>query len=261
MSSLFAKIAITTGATAGSLLMSAGNADAFSFVTNTSVDNSPTGDVLLQSVEFDDTLIDDFIYVSSVNILENEDAINGPASTDKGDDVTQGGVTNVQTPTEAEVLGNLSNNNLNSIIDTEEDGSFIFDLGFGQIIQNLFVWERGGNSILGLQALDSDGNLLGSAVEVDSSTWGDAGFSIDTTEIGSAQPVKSLGIAVADFFGSDMVAGVRVYSEASFNGPDWKIIASGDAPSVPEPATVLGLTAVAGALCLRGRKGQVNSDA
>ncbi|MEM0979510.1 MAG: exosortase-dependent surface protein XDP2 [Cyanobacteria bacterium P01_H01_bin.58] len=261
------KIVTAAGATVGCLLLSSTHVGAatFSFVTNTSINNAPTGDVLLDSVTYDGDTISDFVFVDDVTIVEN-DAFVGPdtgaASTDKGDDVTTPGATAEEDPTAAQILGNLANNNLNSIVDTEEEGSFILDLDFGQVVDTLFLWERGGNSILGLQALDIDGNLLGSAVTVDSSAWDAAGFSIDTTEIEGVQPVVSLGIDAPGFFSTDdEIAGVRVFSESVFNGPDWKIVASGDIASIPEPAAVLGLAAFAGAFYANRGRRQTETDA
>lgn len=249
--------------------MSSANVSAatFSFVTNTSVNNAPTGDILLDSVTFGSTTISDFVFVDEVVIVENDpidDLVenSGAASSDKGDDVVAPGITasGLVDPTPEQIRDNLANNNLNSIVDTEEDGNFTLDLDFGQVIDTLFLWERGGNSSLELQALDVNGTLIGSAVTVDSSTFDSAGFSIDTTQIEGAQEVFSLGIEAPHFFNTtDDIYGVRAISEAVFNGPDFKLIAS--APSVPEPATVLGLAAVAGAFCLSRGRGQAKTDA
>jgi hypothetical protein len=107
------------------------------------------------------------------------------------------------------------------------------------------LWERGMNS-------DRIQVVAGGIDQVfDSSTFDYAGFNIDTTEISTkndvGQKVGSRGIKLGE-----SVTKVTLISKSSFQGPDFKVAGA----TVPEPATVLGLTAVAGAfVASRRRKG------
>jgi len=255
-----------TGAAAGLLMASAGSASAFTFTTQTSTNLAPTGDIILSGIELaGGRIISDFAYVNSVSNFTNEaysGGNTGAASTEEGDTATSPISLNAnEDPTAEEVAAYLGNSNLNNLIDTEDDGAFSMDLDFGTVVRTLFLWERGANSKLQLQALDAEGNLIGDAKVLDSagSDWGDTGFDINTTEIAKSQSVVSRGVKISHLFGTDAdVYGVRVVSEANFNGPDWKII--GTAEAVPEPATILGLTALAGAFAVsRTRKSKADA--
>lgn len=251
MSRTFSKFVLTAGVAASLLLVSSSNANASSFTSILSTDETPEGDALLESIELKSgTIIDDIIYVEGVSDLANDvhsGGDTGAASADKGTEATTGVA--VEDPTEAEILTNLSNNNLNNIVDTEEIGEFSMVIDFGEAIKSLMIWERGGNSKLGLQALDENGDAISGVKVVDSADWQYSGFDILTTEIAQynePQGVYSSVAKVGNLFGTNAdISKIRVFSEESFNGPDWKV--AGTSVAVPEPATVLGLTALAGA--------------
>lgn len=263
------KLTVATGLATGALLSSIGTSDAhafgFKFDASYSQDDSPTGDILLESVKIGDEIITEFSYINSAVIVENEvytGGNTGAASADKGDNATTGVA--VEDAQAEDVVTNLANNNLNNIIDTEANGSFIIDLKFGKAIDNLLIWERGGsgntygNSDLKIQALDADGNAIGQNRLITRKMWNDAGFQINTTEIGGAQNVGSLGINIFNDLGveSAKVDTIRFISEDSFNGPDWKFVgtdAGRDLESVPEPAFILGLGIFGSVLMLKKR--------
>ncbi|MBD2536254.1 PEP-CTERM sorting domain-containing protein [Nostoc flagelliforme FACHB-838] len=117
-------------------------------------------------------------------------------------------------------------------------------------LDNLFFWERGRNSDLGVQAVDTSGNLIGNFLKLDRKNQANAGYSIDTLEISNAQQVGSWGVSLKEL-GVTSLAGIRLTANGSYNGPDFKVAAR---QSVPEPATILGLGVVAGLGLLRRRR-------
>ena len=253
------KFAVATGFATGALFSCIGTGSAFAFgfefASVYSTNDSPTGDILLESVKIGEEIIADFSYVTAAQIVENdpfEGGNSGAASADTGDNAT-GGV-RAEAATADDVVANLTTNNLNHIIDTEDNGSFVIDLKFGKTLDNLLIWERGMNSDLGIQAVDVNGNLIGNRLEITRDKWFDAGFKIDTSEISSAQKVGSLGINIFADLGVEggAVETIRFFSNSEFNGPDWKFVGT-DSTRVPEPAFLLGLGIVGGALMLQKR--------
>lgn len=252
-------------------------ANAFDFQTNYSSEYSGTerwtNNIWLDSVEFTDEVtgdlksISDFTLVNYVDNVTNDlwtGGNSGAASVDLGDNATldlgDGNILTqgVEAPDSAELSSVLSNKNLNNIIDTEDSGNFAMDLYFDKAVDNLFVWERGMNSRMDLQAIDSAGNTIGNLLALsDSSTWNYAGFNLNTQEIGGAQNVGSLGVSMSDLGVDAPIAGVRVFSRGkTYRGPDWKILGSiaenqpQDPEDVPEPSAFLGLLTV-GAIATR----------
>ena len=147
-----------------------------------------------------------------------------------------------------------TNKNLNWIIDGESTG-YTLDLlyGGGNVLHpasgatSLLVMERGMNSGVRLYGLYRSGASVvptTSYVDLAASAQSDAGFSIDTTEIGSAQKVGAWGVDVSSLStatGGNGLLGFRFYSSEALgsNGPDLVGVAS--AAPVPEPAPVAGL--------------------
>jgi hypothetical protein len=245
----------------GAIALSSAPAQAFSFQTNytaaLSGSDAAKGDILLNSVTLaNGTVISDFSLVTSANILSNDiytGGNSGAASADIGDKATTGIQQEALTDDGAKVV--MNNLNLNNIIDTEDKGNFILDLNFAKAVDNIFIWERGMNSRLDVQALDASGNAIGNKLALSNSkNWDYAGFKIDTKEIGSAQKVGSIGISLADLgLTSGYVSALRVSSKSSYNGPDFKVM--GSTADVPEPSALLGLGAVVvGAIATRRRQ-------
>lgn len=243
------------GLLASSLVVCSAPAQAFSFTTNLGPGSvAPKGNIWLESVTLEDsTVITDFTLVDRVDLLSNDlhtGGNSGAASSDLGDNATEGVKLEVATPESLETsLGNL---NLNSIVDTEDSGSFKMNLFFERSVDSLYLWERGMNSRLRLQAIDAAGNLLGNFLDVYSANFDYAGFNIDTREISGQQRVGSRGISLLDLGVDSPFAGVQVTSFRSSNGPDFKIVGSSE--SVPEPATLAGIGIVAGSMAFARRR-------
>lgn len=223
----------------------------FSFTTNYS-GNPPAGDIFLDSIGLGNgRTIDDFSLVNRANILLNDlytGGQTGGASSDLGDVATIGLAK--QAIDNADVVTSLGNRYLSSILDGEDIGKFSIDLGFESPVSNLLFWERGGNSKLDLQAIDAAGNPIGQLVTLSSDTWQSANFTLDTTEIDSAQSVRSIGVRLSDLGVSGSVSGIRVTSDADYNGADFKVVGTA---SVPEPRVIAGLV-IAGGLLWRSRR-------
>lgn len=247
---------------------SSAQAVGFSFTTNYTTDLTGKdiwkGNIWLDSIKFNGLTINKFSVVEVAKIVSNDlwtTGNTGAASADLGDKATVG--LQQEKLTDASAVKALGNLNLNSIIDTEDSGSFAIDVMFDKAVDNILVWERGQNSKLDVQAIDYKGNLIGNLINLpNSKNWTDAGYSLDTKEIGGAQKVSSIGLSLADFGLStnDSIFGYRMISQASYNGPDWKILGTTDATptSVPEPTAVLGLSLVAGSL-INSRRRQKNA--
>ena len=250
---------VTTGAVA---LLST-PAHAFSFHTNYTQSltgkNAVKGDIFLDSVVLESgKVISDFTLVNSARIVSNDiytGGNSGAASADIGDKATTGLRQEALTNEGAKTV--MNNLNLNNIIDTEDKGSFILDLQFEQAVDNIFLFERGMNSRMDVQALDANGNTIGNLLQLSKSkNWDYAGFDINTKEIGGAQKVGSIGISLMDLgVTTNTISALRVSSEGrAYNGPDFKVL--GSVAQVPEPSTLLGLGAVVAGLLSAGRRKQ-----
>jgi hypothetical protein len=225
----------------------------FTFTTNftterTNNTNRAKNDIQLNSVTYGTTTESSFNLVASARTVVNNFITTGPMSSDRGDNadgmisgnnIGVGPVT--ERPTGDNLKDSLGNRNLNSIIDTEDSwtGGQVasIDVFFTTPTNRFFFWERGMNSDLQVQALDSNGNATGTAFKILRNAWRNAGFATDTllsdtTEIGSAQTVGAYGLVWSD----GNVVGLRISAASGFNGPDFKVVAS----PVPEPLTILG---------------------
>ncbi len=239
-----------------SLVAWSASAQAFSFTTQLdNVDPTGKGNMMLQSVNINGQSTSNFSVVNAVFIQQNDQwtgGNTGAASSDRGDNAT--GVV-AEKATAASLAASLGNLNLNNIVDGEDSGTFKLKLNFDQAISQLFVWERGMNSRLAIQGLDSLGQLIGNEIILGQGAWAwqSAGYKIDTTEISGAQNVGSQGITLADLGLSGSISSLQVRSESGFNGPDFKVV-GGAAEAVPEPTTMAGLALAGGGLAAARRR-------
>ncbi|MBE9211425.1 PEP-CTERM sorting domain-containing protein [Plectonema cf. radiosum LEGE 06105] len=266
----FNQLITSIGLTASTVLFISNSAQAANFTTNISKNDGPKGDILLESIEQNGKLINQFSFVERAEILYNTEKIagvrnSGAASTDKGKYASPNLTTN-EDPEAFEIAQFLGNNNLNNIIDTEDTGSFKLNLFFDNLIRadntgldSLFFWERGMNSDLLVQAIDDQGNIIGNAIKLLRKEQQSAGFEISTLEIGNnIQDVGSWGVSL-DQLGVTNLSGIQIYADQSFNGPDFKVIARKSqghfaVASVPEPGTIIALGSVAALAFVRRRK-------
>lgn len=248
-------------------LQAPAQAAGFNFTTQFT-GNDPKGDIWLNGVQYGNKTVKatDLAFVKTVSILQNTpivaksgDTVNnnntGAASTDKGDKASAPMATSgVKNPTGTEVAAFLGTKNLNNIIDTEDAGSFKMNVSFSQAVSNIFLWERGMNSTLRIQALNGT-QTVGNLLVLNSANWGYAGYSIDTTEITGAQKVGSIGISLADLGVSQAITALQISTDGSKGdkGPDFKVAAE----AVPEPFTMTGLAlGIGGLIAARRRQNQ-----
>jgi hypothetical protein len=250
-------------------------AQAASFTTNFTQTNGSKGDIWLNSITQNQVTFNNFLLVNQADILYNSpitdrqsgDTSNpnvagrinntGAASTDKGDLASAPlPVSGLNDPTGTEIAAYLGNLNLNNIIDTEDQGSSKINVFFDQVVRadqsgldNVFFWERGMNSDLGIQAIDANGNLIGQFLKLNRAAQSDAGYSIDTTEISSAMPVGVWGVSLQEL-GVSSLYGLQLTMDGSYNGPDYKLLAR----QVPEPTALAGLGVVMGSLFFSRRR-------
>lgn len=277
------------GIACGTILSISTTAQAASFSVGVSQTTDAKADIWLQSITQNGVTFNQFNLINEAkgDILSNDmikltgkegETANptqggstnntGAASTERGDNASKPNgleVSGVKNPTMTEIATYLGNTNLNNIIDTEDTGSFEMNLFFTYLLQednkgldSIFLFERGRNSDLAIQAIDERGNKIGNFLQLDRQNQTTLGYSIDTTEITGAQSVGGWGISLSQL-GVTSAAGIRIRTESGFNGPDFKMIARlNENPvlreSVPEPATLVGLGLVAGSLVASRRR-------
>ncbi|UKO96276.1 exosortase-dependent surface protein XDP2 [Nostoc sp. UHCC 0870] len=276
-------IFISTGLVLSAVLGASSSAQAASFVTKTNPDPvlDPTQDIFLESITQDGQIFTpdvNLFRVNSATIISNTPVVfnvpnTGAASSDKGDNASNPISGNPPTsiipennPDNDDIKDYLGNFNLNNIIDTEDNGAFEIDLTFETFVSksdggrdNLFFYERGSNSDLLVQALDTTGNTIGTAFKITRNLWTPAGYSINTLEVASAQAVGSYGLNFLQLGLADdaVIGGVKLIAESSFNGPDFKVFAGQTGEPIvhtPEPTTMIGLGSIAGLALLRRRQ-------
>lgn len=224
----------------------------FSFATNWT-GSAPKGDIMLQSVKFDGKTHSNFGLVSGADLISNDLRTvegTGAGSSDLGDNSTIG--IKQEVATNASIVASLGNLNLNSIIDTEDKGSFVMELFFNKAADRFLLWERGMNSNMLVEALDDTGSVLTSYL-FNSENSRYAGFGSDTQEITHTQRVGSQGLLLNGATSSRLRL---TASGAASKGPDFKVVST----PVPEPATIVGTLLAASAAFSARRKKQQTGD-
>jgi PEP-CTERM motif len=296
------RLSASVGLVFGTLLAVSNSAYAASFSTQVQQDNGAKGDTFLKSITQNGKTTDKFNLVNKVDILSNTAVdktqgnhtdetlawklgkVNntGSASTDKGDNASSPtGVSGVGDPTGDDIAAYMGNTNLNNIVDTEEStvGSFMMNMFFqnkvkedGTGLDSFYIFERGfqaqgntaGNSSMTVQAIDAAGKVIGKALKLKKEDQTDAGYSIDTTEVGITQKVGSWGVSLADLGVGDMfVYGLQVSANnLADNGPDFKLVGrmhdrpEFESATTPEPGSLLALGAVGGLAFFKRRQKQ-----
>jgi hypothetical protein len=221
----------------------------FSFTTDYSPKPAdPKKDIKLESVTYGGKTYSDFGLVTKADIKVNDRTTRiqgGPASSDQGDEATSGLVK--ENPDDDDIVASLGNLNLNSIIDTEDNlGISVIDIYFQNPAKTFYFFERGMNSDLLVEALNSAGEVVDTfKITHDLFAANPAEYSIDTNEIDKAQKVGSYGLTLK----RNDVLGLRLSSDKTMNGPDYKVFAK-----VPEPGTIAALGTIAGLAVLARRK-------
>jgi hypothetical protein len=258
------KLATLLGLTFGVTAIAAAPAQAafspFSFTTNfTRLGTTPADPINLKSVQHGTHTITNFSLVNAADIIQNGHS-EGPSSPDHALNRPKGVCPRVETPTNGDIVAALGNLHLDCIIDTEEKSYSIMDLKFQKSADTVYIWERGRNSSLTVQAILADGSF--GDVQTITPPGDDAGFSLLTNEINpqdapAGQRVSSYGLKY-----DQNIVGLRVFTndpscKNSYNtnnpkcsGPDFKLMAA----SVPEPGMALGLGVVGGLTWLNRRR-------
>ncbi len=261
---------------ASSVLAFSSVAKADSFVTNFNAVNGNAGDINLLSIQQNGKTITDFSLVNNASIIYNTPVSSilnsGAASTDLG--ITANNPNNPnpvyrkEDPTDSDIAAYLGKENLNNIIDTEDAGSFNINVFFdSQIttdnlgVDNLFFWERGQNSDLGVQAIDADGNTIGNFFKLSQtrSSSNFAGYSIHTVEGNFPQSVGSWGLDILQDLGVSSLAGLKLTADSSYNWRDFKVIARQSvidmkSVTVPESSNLIGLSVLGAIAFIGGRQ-------
>jgi hypothetical protein len=247
---------------------SAATLSKFSFQTNWSqnpaaeVQAYPTfnRDYRLDSVSFDGSTFSDFQFVNAAHVIQNDfDDHTGPdgtgfvrqpwyiVNTGRGQFthldpwVNEGPISGESGATDADLVATYANLNLNSINYNRERDTFgIFTISFPQPTDRFFIFERGKDADLHIDALDAGGNAVGHWDFLRTEGYGDTGVGIVTDtgfpgwpQTGPAQAVGSIGLKINGGAATTLKFTINAKPD---NGPDLKVFGGA---AVPEPTGLL----------------------
>jgi hypothetical protein len=217
------------------------------------------GDVRLDAIGFGGSTYTQarLLTVSSANIVLDDalDAVNGGGNLAAGRGINaladrwvgEGPAT--VTPSSADLYGALANFNLSSIVVTRENpGSAVLDVHFAQPTDTFLFYERGFNSDLQVQALNTNNQVIGSYTIL-RANYAQTGIVISTDN--GAFQLTGQGLGSIGLHTDQTVSRLRLSSYRSdvlnYNGPDFKVLA---VSPVPEPGAASLMLAGLGAVVL-----------
>jgi hypothetical protein len=237
----------------------------FSFQTNWSQNPSPdvaayptySRDYRLDSVAYDGQTFSNFQLVSAAHVIQNDfddqtgaDAtgfVRQPyyiintgrgANTQLDPWVNEGPISGANGATDADLVATYANLNLNSInYNRERIGLGIFTISFPHPTDRFFIFERGNDSDIHLDALDADGNTVGHWDFLRTGGYQDTGVAIVTNTGFPGWPTT--GSQAVGSVGLKIVGGAATTLKFTINaipdfGPDLKVFGGA---AVPEPST------------------------
>ena len=220
-------------------------------------------DYRLDSVAYDGKTFSDFQFVSAAHIIQNDfDDTTGTdatgfvrqpyyivntgrgANTQLDPWVNEGPISGAAGATDADLVATYANLNLNSInYNRERIGFGIFTISFPHPTDRFFLFERGKDSDIHLDALDADGNTIGHWDFLRNQGYQDTGVAIVTNTgfpgwpTTGSQAVGSVGLQIIG--GSATTLKFTINAIPDF-GPDLKVFGGA---AIPEPSSsrLLGL--------------------
>jgi len=264
---------------------------AFSFKTNVTATpihdptsnllNDPTRDIRLDSVEFNNTTINNFEVVNQAKILQNDTytlpdtSVFGVLNSGRGPNTADDNLVpegpSKPNPTDRDIVGSLGNLNLNSILVTRENANKAsIEVSFANPVNTFFFWERGGtaggtvagDSDLLVEALDDNNAVIGTyKILRQNYTKADYNISTVVAPILNNGPfnIGSIGITLDGITTKTL----RLTSSnnnglipnlPNDNGPDFKVVAA-KVEVVPEPTAIVGVILASGlGLVLKRKK-------
>ncbi|WP_257209992.1 exosortase-dependent surface protein XDP2 [Nostoc linckia] len=264
---------------------------AFSFKTNVTATpindptsnllNDPTRDIRLDSVEFNNTTINNFEVVNQAKILQNDTytlpdtSVFGVLNSGRGPNTADDNLVpegpSKPNPTDLDIVGSLGNLNLNSILVTRENANKAsIEVSFANPVNTFFFWERGGtaggtvagDSDLLVEALDDNNAVIGTyKILRQNYTKADYNISTVVAPILNNGPfnIGSIGITLDGITTKTL----RLTSSnnnglipdlPNDNGPDFKVVAA-KVEVVPEPTAIVGVLLASGlGLVLKRKK-------
>jgi hypothetical protein len=228
-------------------------------------------DYRLDSVAFDGQTFSDFQLVSAADVIQNDfDDHTGPdgtgfvrkpwyiVNTGRGQNthldpwVDEGPISGESGATDADLVATYASRNLNSINYNRERDTFgIFSISFPQPTNRFFLFERGKDADLHIDAFDAGGNTVGHWDFLRTEGYGDTGVAIVTDtgfpgwpQTGPGQNVGSIGLKIDGGAATTLKFTINAKPD---NGPDLKVFGFA---AVPEPGTWLlssaGLASIVG---------------